>query len=501
MDTGRKFLLLVGLVMLSAVAATISAGSAAVADNGTVTAQAASLTARARLPMVSNDTATTNPSSAAIDSGGQGAATTGQAGVVSLSDSTREYQISVASDVGPLAGIRVGVIVRDGTTIVVANDPAGRYLPTLASFRTSQNLRSIENLTPIIKFGLKLIDALDKFKGGASAVKVGKDLGLSGLELSLSDIQPYSTGIPFVGGTAISKCLTPEQLVAATEAAFFAGGIVASLAITFVSSGTTAPLIPIMVKLGVDAGGGIVSYLLSEQILKAGQNYTVKVGLLRIGLVGLSIPFIEIVKDNCGKPLPPSSISMSCPSAVVLGAQIHCSAGGENVFKYTWLSTGGTVPAASGGFIGEFSTTTTTVGTVTIRMHACGVGGDCSEEIYRDVVVRPPATPTPSPSPSPTQPPAPVTRSVTVQVNSRCNPGIANTGCDDLPLPVTLNMSGFSRQMTIVLKAYQNLDDSLGTQLTRGTVTFSGVPVGTYTIQVPYDCFTSGAGDFISCIR
>lgn len=462
MGLARKSLLLLGGVAICFVAS-IAGSDSAVADDS-VKAAAVSVAVRARLPMVSNDSLVENPSTAKIDASGQAVATTGPSGVASLSDSTREYQITVESDAGPITGIRVGVIVQDSRTLVVANDPSGRYLPAFAAVKTDQNLTAAtESIAQFIKVGFKLISVLEKAKTGLEAFKAVRDLGSSSISMSLSDIQPFSTAIPFVGGTAITKCLTPAQLVAATDAAFFAGGIAAGFAITIVTGGTTTPLIPILASIGAGLGGDIANYLVDKDILTSTGNYTVTVGLLSFGLVALNIPFIQIVKDNCGKPLPPSGVGMTCPASVVVGSQIQCSAFSDSSAAYSWSSSGNTAPSAGVG--SSFFTTPAAVGTVTIVMRACGSGG-CAPDVSRDVYVASALTPAPTPTPTPSCAPW--------QAGTVPGDVIANVA--DPSLVSRLHVAGVQSVSHITLTFYQvHFDPCVGSDAALARVQATGV--------------------------
>lgn len=487
MHFGGRTLRLLGMLSLATIAI-VSMADTAGADFS-LASNSVPLTVRSRLPMLANDAAVANPSSSKVDSSGQAVATTGPAGLVSISDSTHEYQITIESDSGPITGVRVGVIVQDGRTLFVANDPSGRYLPAFAGVKTHQNLTAATAPLSQFKIGFRLVSILNRTKQALEFFTVIKDLASAGISLSLSDFDSFSTPIPLSNGIGISKCLTPAQMPAAIEAAFFTIGIGSGIAIGLVTDGAASPLVPILANFGAGVGLSFAEELVKQSILTEGGNYTVKAGLLSFQGVGLKIPYIQIVKDNCGKPLPPSGVGMNCPASVVLGSPIQCSGSSDKPTSYSWSSKGNTDPLTGVG--PSFSTTPVAVGTVTIIMRACGSGG-CQPDVSRDVAVVAPPAPTPAPTPPPT-----TTHSVTVSVFAPFD----YTGCPgpagSCTKTATLSSAGYSRTVNFQLSFTWPIGYFVWWYA--GSVTFNGVPLGIYSVTVAGICSASGSANNVSC--
>lgn len=266
---------------------------------------------------------------------------------------------------------------------------------------------------------------------------------------------------------------------------------------------------------------------------------------------------VLFVKGNAKAPTIVAVICVSPEPAA--GEKVNCRADLKDNTSATsiqWNAPGGSPASGSGT---SFEPTFSTPGRVTIVARACN-GNDCSER-SQDVVVRaastasatavtprtatpppptavptfvcvggsacvtpgtarpatatpipPPPTatatrvpPTATPTPKPTQAPptatptasptrAPQTRSVIVNVSGSLTACPTYDGCTK---SATLNASGYSRTVNVPLTLYWPQGLFYGSFL--GVATFTGVPVGAYTVTVTGVCSAAGSADIVDC--
>ncbi len=298
---------------------------------------AANLIPRATFPMLSADSGMAPRRTVTVEPGANGApatasATTDATGAATVADpaSGFEYDITVQENGQTSAGVQVGVAVAQGRVLVVASDPTGTYAPELTVGRIPRADAAETQVTA----GLKAIPFLINLTTFLDALSTGKEIRTSGLNFNFSDLAPFTTNVPLVGGFAGTTCLTPDQLVAASHLAFLGAGIGAGLVLTLVTDGASAPLIPVLSQAGLELGSDLASWLVDQSILSSGENFTVKLGILEAPVLP-PLPLVEIARDNCGKPTPTShpgsvNVSVTYKGSPVSGACVFLATPGQN---------------------------------------------------------------------------------------------------------------------------------------------------------------------------